>query len=174
MVFSCFHKECDGKFTEKRNLVRHVKNQHANLWSCQRCSQTFNRCDNYEYHQRTCLFKTNGKRCAEDNADTDNKRKRDNVTYIGGALDGTLADYQVGLEHEPQDASNIYSLLKESIIQLKSRIGEELKKKRAIKFYIALHANFHLATDITFITNPPAVLVRKLWRSMSQVRSTRF
>ena len=63
MAFIC--PVCKAEFTEKRNLVRHVKNQHGNLWSCHRCNQTFNRCDNYEMHQRTCYFKTTGKRKAE-------------------------------------------------------------------------------------------------------------
>ena len=44
----------------KRSLTRHMKNQHGHLWSCQ--NDNF---DNYETHQRTCLFKTTGKRSGE-------------------------------------------------------------------------------------------------------------
>ena len=29
---------------------------------------------------------------------------------------------------------------------------------RTVKFYLSMHANFHLSTDVTFLTNPPAVL----------------
>ena len=31
-------------------------------------------------------------------------------------------------------------------------------KKRAVKFYLSLHVNSHLSTDVTFQTNLPAVL----------------
>ena len=31
-------------------------------------------------------------------------------------------------------------------------------KKRAEKFYLSLHVNFHLSSDVTFLTGPPAVL----------------
>ena len=57
-VFSC--DIWKREFTGKENLTRHVKSQHG--WSYQRCSQSFNRRDNYEMHQRVCLYKTTGKR----------------------------------------------------------------------------------------------------------------
>ena len=41
---------------------------------------------------------------------------------------------------------------------MKNRINEEVAKKRAVKFYLSLHVNFHLSTDVTFLTDPPAVL----------------
>ena len=50
MTFIC--PVCHGEFTEKRSLVRHLKNQHGNLWSCSRCNQFFNRFDNYSMHER--------------------------------------------------------------------------------------------------------------------------
>ena len=40
-------------------------------------------------------------------------------------------------EEEEQEADNIIKVLKESILQLKSRVNVELKKKKAIKFYIS-------------------------------------
>ena len=58
MAFSC--DIWKREFTEKRNLTRHVEEQHRNLWSCHRCSQSFNRRDNYEMRQLDCLFKTSG------------------------------------------------------------------------------------------------------------------
>ena len=36
-------------------------------------------------------------------------------------------------------------------------INEEVPKKRAVKFYLLFHVNFHLST-VTFLTDPPAVL----------------
>ena len=41
---------------------------------------------------------------------------------------------------------------------MENRIGEEVAKKRDVKFYLSLHANFHLSTDVPVLTNPPAVL----------------
>ena len=57
---------CKREFTEKRNLTRHVKEQHGNLWSCHRYNQSCNRRDHFEMHQRVCLFKTTGKRSGGD------------------------------------------------------------------------------------------------------------
>ena len=41
---------------------------------------------------------------------------------------------------------------------MENRINEKVAKKRAVKFYLSLHVNFHPNTDVTFLTNPPAVL----------------
>ena len=41
---------------------------------------------------------------------------------------------------------------------VENRINEEVVKKRAVKFYLSLHVNFHLSTDVAFLTDPPAVL----------------
>ena len=75
---------------------------------------------------------------------------------VGGALDGTVNEYRLNLEDEQQDASNVLGILKESTFQMENRISEVVKK-RSVKFYLSLHVNFHLSTDVTFLTNPPAV-----------------
>ena len=67
-VFSC--DVCKREFTGKYSLTRHVKDRHG--WSCHRCRQSFNRRDNYEMHQRVCLFKTTG---SGGHLDTTAKRK---------------------------------------------------------------------------------------------------
>ena len=41
---------------------------------------------------------------------------------------------------------------------MENRINKEVVKKRSVKFYLSLHVNFHLSTDVTFLTDPPAVL----------------
>ena len=104
MTYSC--DICKRGFTEKRNLTRHVKEQHDNLWSCHRCNQSFNRRDNYEIHQRDCLFKTTGKRSGE-HLDTTVKKLKDNTRRVSGALNGTVNEYRLNLEDEQQDASNV-------------------------------------------------------------------
>ena len=86
------------------------------------------------------------------------KKPKDNVNRVGGALDGTVNEYRLNLEDEQQDTSNVLDVLKESTFQMENRISEEVVKKRAVKFYLLLHVNFHLSTDVTFVTNPPAVL----------------
>ena len=69
-----------------------------------------------------------------------------------------MNDYCLNLEDEQQDASNVLDVLKEYTFQMENRIIEEVAKKRAVKYYLSLHANFHLSTDVTFLTNSPAVL----------------
>ena len=105
-------------------MTRHVKSQHL---SCQRCSQTFNRRDNYEMPQRVRLVKTTGKRSGGPA-----KRLKDNTSRVGGALNGTVNEYRLNLEDEQQDASNVLAVLKESTFQMENRINEEVGgKKRA-------------------------------------------
>ena len=125
MEFSC--DICKRELTEKRNLTRHVKEQHGNLWYCHRCSQSFNRRDNYEMHQQVCLFKTTGKRSGG-HLDTTAKKLKDNTSRVGGALNGTVNEYRLNLEDEQQDASNVLDVLKESTFQMENRINEEVVK----------------------------------------------
>ena len=140
---------CKREFTEKYSFTRLVTSRH--LWSCQRCRQSFNRRDNYEMHQRVCLFKTTGK-CLRSGGHLTAKRLKDNTSHVGGALNGTVNEYRLNLEDEQQNASNVLDVLKESTFQMENRINEE------VKFYLSLHVNFHLSTDVAFLTDPPAVL----------------
>ena len=81
MTFLC--DICELEFTVNRSLTRHMKNQHGNSWSRHLCNQSFNRCDNYEMHQRTFLFKTTGKRSGEHlGKDINRKKLKDNVNYV--------------------------------------------------------------------------------------------
>ena len=70
------------------------------------------------------------------------KRLKDNISRVGGALNGTVNEYRLSLEDEEQDASNVLDVLKESTFQMENRIIEEVAKKRAVKFYLSLHANY--------------------------------
>ena len=107
MAFSCDISK--REFAEKHNLTRHMKNQHGNLW--------FNRHNNYEMHQRICLFKTTGKWSGE-HLDSTAKKLRNNISRVGGVLNGTVNgtvnEYRLNLEDEQQDASNVLDVLKES------------------------------------------------------------
>ena len=156
MAFSC--DICRREITEKRNLTRHVKEQHGNLWSCHCCNQSFNRRDNFEMHQQVCLFKTGKRSGGHLEEDTTVKKLKDTVNRVGSAVDATVNEFRLNLEHEQQDASSVLDVLKESTFQMENRINEEVVKMKAVKFYLSLHVNFHLSTDVTFLTNPPTVL----------------
>ena len=60
MSFPCHM--CNVKFAQRHSLLRHVRYQHANLWTCATCKAIFGREDNFQYHRRTCDFRTTGKR----------------------------------------------------------------------------------------------------------------
>ena len=108
-------------------------------------------------HQRVSLFKATGKRSGG-HLGTTVKKLKDNVSRVGAAPDGTGNGYRPNLEDEHQDASNELDILKESTFQMENTISEEVVKKRAVRLYLSLHVNFRLSTDVTFLTNPPAVL----------------
>ena len=149
MAFECPFTSCSRTFTEKRSLVRHFRNQHGNLWSCPRCKNTFNRYDNYILHERVCEFKATGKRRIN-NKEGSSKRQREFLYHEGGALDDVFMNYRADLENENQE--NIIETLKESVLDLEPKIDDELRQKHALKFYLSLHMDFHLAMDESFTT----------------------
>ena len=154
--------QCDifkREFTGKCSLTRLVKEHHG-CWSCQRCRKSFNRRDNYEMHQRVCLFKTTGNRKSVGHVTA--KRLKDNTSRAGGAPNGTVNEYRLNLEDEQQDDSNVLGVLKESTFHMEHRINEEVVEKIAVKFYLSLHVNFHLSSDVAFLTDPSAVLTIQL------------
>ena len=51
----------------------------------------------------------------------------------------------------------MYWMCSKNLLQMENRINEEVVKKRAVKFYFSLHVNFHLSTDVAFLSDPPAV-----------------
>ena len=150
MTFECPVIECSRTFTQKHNLVRHLRNQHGSLWSCPRCKNTFNRYDNYVLHERVCEFKTTGKRRVNDE-EGPSKRQREFLYREGGALDGAFVNYRADLDNEDQE--NIMETLEESVLDLEPKIDDELAQKHALKFYLSLHMDFHLAMDESFTLN---------------------
>ena len=127
MAFSC--DICKQGFTEKLRLTRHMKEQHGNLWFCHHCSQSFNRRDNFEMHQRVCLFKTTGKRSGGHLEEgTTVKKLKDSASRAGGALDGTVNEYRLNLEDEQQDASNVSNVLKEYTFQMENKLTRKLRR----------------------------------------------
>ena len=45
---------CEKSYIQRQSLLRHIRNAHANLWTCAKCKNTYNREDNFHYHQRVC------------------------------------------------------------------------------------------------------------------------
>ena len=149
---------CQRDFTEKSNLNRHVKVQHANLWTCQNCSTTFNRYDNFCYHSNTCNFKKTGKRLQHDQQGGGKKQKVQDVEKDDSALQNAVEKYSLDLSEKKQGGDDIFEVLSNGIYYFKDTILNQQRTKNAIKFYVSLHINFHLSIDHTFITDPPIVL----------------
>ena len=151
--------QCGCTFTQKRNLLRHVRTQHGGVWRCTRCSSTFNREANYIYHTRVCDFRATGKRSNTNQIGGGHpKRKRmDNVESDFNALDHTTDHFIKDLKQFVQTPETIIDVLKDNIKKLESIIEVELERKRSLKIIIALHATFHQATDPTFLSEPPPV-----------------
>ena len=61
-------------------------------------------------HQRVCLLKTTGKRSGV-HLGTTTKYLKDNMSRVGGAVNGTVNKYRLYLEDEQQDASNVLDVL---------------------------------------------------------------
>ena len=72
-------------------------------------------------HQRVCLIKTTGK-WSGGHLGTTVKKFKDNVSLVGGALDGTVNEYCLNLEDEQQDASNVLDVPNESNFQMENGI----------------------------------------------------
>ena len=51
---------CDREYKERYNLLRHVRTNHNDLWTCSRCELTFKRDDNFTYHRWTGEFRATG------------------------------------------------------------------------------------------------------------------
>lgn len=51
--------------------------------------------------------------------------------YLGGALQNTFDDYRINLEDEEQSGDNIMEIIKNTILEFKGKISEELYRKKA-------------------------------------------
>ena len=157
-MFNC--QVCQRTFTERRNLLRHMRTQHGGQWTCSRCSATFTREDNFTYHQRTCEFRATGKRPApsQTGGGAPPKRQRtSNVEWRAQALDHVYDEYSIDLEQVDQTSENILDVLKNAVMDFKDTIEREVEQKRALKVVVSLHLNFHQAADTSFLTEPPIV-----------------
>ena len=139
---------CERTYTN--NLQRHVREAHAALWTCARCRATFNRQDNFAYHERSCEFRATGKRPAVNQVgEGAPKRQR--------ALNNATDEYTINLEEREQTPESIMGVLKDGVGDLKETVERELEQKRALKITVALHVIFRQSADPSFLTEPPAV-----------------
>ena len=151
---------CDGSYSQHCHLRRHVQTAHAGLWTCKDCSQTFNREDNFHYHQRTCTFLTTGVRplAQSGSGNLENIKRR---KPRSSALNGTCQVFTKDLDNETQTPSNIFTILKEAIVFHKATLLAEREEKKAIKFSFNLRLLFHQASEETVLTDPPVELNSK-------------
>lgn len=51
---------CTCSYANRRHLLEHVRKSHGGIYTCPRCKSTYNRADNFSYHERICDFKATG------------------------------------------------------------------------------------------------------------------
>ena len=161
---------CDVSFVQRQSLLRHIRDKHDGKWTCSTCSATFDRPDNYKYHERACQWRASGvKRSAVQVGGGTAKRARGEdvrapiadepiVRFVAQTLDGVLQDYSIDLDRREQTVDNIFEVLSEAFVAFHDTIISQLQRKHALKIVYTLHLNFHQSTDPTFITEPPIVL----------------
>ena len=150
MTFTC--SNCNKTFSFKHNLLKHIRNQHNGEISCQRCQRTFNRFDNCQLHDKSCLINKTRKRTSNQQEGGGGKKQKTN-----SALENTFVNYSVNLEDKEQN-SYFKEDLTNGVYTLKEKNQQELTRKNAIKLFVSLHVNFHLSIDPSYVTEPAAVL----------------
>ena len=126
---------CERTYTNNRNLQRHVREAHAALWTCARCRATFNRQDNFAYHERSCEFRATGKRPAVNqvNKGAPKRQRTTDTRWRAQALNHLTDEYTIDLEEREQTPETIMGVLKDGVSDLKETFETELKQKRALK-----------------------------------------
>ena len=154
---------CQRTFTERRNLLRHVRTQHAGHWTCSRCSATFTREDNFTYHQRTCEFRATGKRPAptQFGGGAPKRQRTTNAQWRAQALNRVMDEYSVNLEEVEQSPETILNVLKNAVLDLEEAIKRDLEQKRAIKVTsIVRFYSLHSADCVCFLKRVLRSLLR--------------
>ena len=140
-------------------MQRHVRNAHANTWTCIKCAKTYNREDNFHHHQRLCAHLTTGAPVQVSTTQTqagtglaavNRKRRRP----ARSAFNRTSQDFELDLSTKPQSPVNFMNLLKDSIQQHKRTLMVEREEKKAVKFSFTLQLLFHQLSDQTLLTDP--------------------
>ena len=153
---------CERSYVNKRNLLRHIREAHASLWSCQRCSKTFNREDNFTYHVRTCDFHANGV-VPPPVVQTGFGAVSSSTDVVVGdfqeleqAFDKTAISYRLNFDKIVQTPQNIYEILKKSINSSSSLLDVYQNENNGIKFQFNLRVHYHQASDKNMLTEPAA------------------
>ena len=126
--------QCGMSFVQRQHLLRHMRTQHCNIWKCSRCQATYEREDNFKYHERNCDFRATGKRPAEGQIGGGSKPKTQLVVraeWQSQTLNHTVDKYTLDLEKVEQTPETILNVLNDGVSDLKVTIEEELEKKRS-------------------------------------------
>ena len=120
---------CERTFAQNCTMRRHVRNQHAALWTCARCRATFNRQDNFAYHERTCEFRATGKRPAVNQVGegAPKRQRKTDTRWRAQALNHATDEYTIDLEEREQTPESIMGVLKDGVGELKETIVMELE-----------------------------------------------
>lgn len=145
---------CQRSFSQRCHLLRHIRVAHNSLWTCSNCKNTYNRQDNFNYHQRICVGPGPA---APVQAPVIHHRRRPTKS----ALNDTCQDFELDLSRQTQSPDNIFSLLKDSIDQQKDTLLSEQMNKKAVKFSFTLQLMFHQSSDETIQTDPPVSINSK-------------
>ena len=92
---------CNKSFTQRRSLIRHVKNYHDGFFDCPNCNQTFKGYNNFLLHLKTCNH--NQRKILHDQDDSEgspSKKRKDTSSIpvqIDQASDDVLVNYNVDL-----------------------------------------------------------------------------
>ena len=140
-------------------MLRHVRKFHDGKWTCSTCEKVFPREDNFLYHQRTCEFRSTGKRPSpEQLGGGQSKRPRiSNVQWRSQALDGVVDHFINELTKSKQTPDTIMDTFRDELLTFKDNIESELERKHGLKIILACHIEFYQASDPSFLTEPPVV-----------------
>ena len=126
---------------------------------CQLCHVKFKRRDNLTHHKRVCEYRTTGKRVATNQigGSAPKRHRNTRAKWSEQALQHTTDKFIINFDESQQTPETVIDIFKNSLMDFRPTIEEELESKRAMKIVVALHASFHQATDPTFLTEPHPV-----------------
>ena len=133
-------------------------------YQCKCCQRVFARSLNCSLHQSTCEHKQQLKRKANSESYKQTGGAKKKVKHdikddeIETAFDNAVVIYKIRVDNVNQSDSNIIDYIRDLINVFKSKIKNELESKTSIKIYFSLFANFHLAADVEYKTNPTPCL----------------
>ena len=136
---------CPSVFKYRKSLYRHIRKHRNHKFSCSMCEKTFERNDNLLLHLRSCLYRHG-------------KPVQSKLKYTGGYIEDTISKFSQNVSSTKQNNRNILNILHSIILNTQQKLKQELKRMKALKFYISTYLEFQLSHDPSYKTNPPVVM----------------